>query len=48
MGLVWPQWVADKPRTLWDRVNDDRELIGLKTVLLVSLLLVTAILEWVI
>lgn len=48
VGLVWPQWVADEPKTLWDRMNDDRELIGLKTVLVASLLLLTAMLERVI
>ena len=48
IGLVWSQAVVNEPRTLWDRMNDDRELIGLKTVLVASLLLLTAIVEWVI
>ncbi len=43
----WPQWIPDERKTFWDRVQDDRELIGLKTVLLASLLLLTALLEWV-
>jgi hypothetical protein len=33
---------------LWERVQDDRDLIRLKTTLLVSLVILTAVLEWVI
>ena len=44
---VWPQWIPNDRKTFWDKVRDDRELIGLKTVLLASLLLLTALLEWV-
>ena len=33
---------------LWERVQDDRDLIGLKTTLLVSLVVLAAVLEWVI
>jgi len=32
--------------TLRDRLDDDRALMGLKIVLLVSLFLLTALLEW--
>lgn len=48
IGLVWSQGGVDERKSLWDRMNDDRELIGLKTVLVASLLVLTAILEWVI
>jgi hypothetical protein len=34
--------------TLWKRLQDDRDLIRLKTTLLVSLVILTAVLEWVI
>jgi hypothetical protein len=34
--------------TLWERLRDDRDLIRLKTTLLVSLVILTAVLEWVI
>ena len=34
--------------TLWERLQDDRDLIRLKTTLLVSLVILTAVLEWVI
>jgi hypothetical protein len=33
---------------LWERFQDDRDLIRLKTTLLVSLVILTAVLEWVI
>ncbi len=42
-----PPWAVEVRKTFWDRVRDDRELIGLKIVLLASLLLLTALLEWV-
>jgi len=32
--------------TFWDRLDDDRALVGLKIVLLVSLFVLTALLEW--
>jgi hypothetical protein len=40
-------WAPDVRKTFRDRLHDDRELIGLKVVLLSSLLLLTAVLEWV-
>ncbi|HKV45863.1 MAG TPA: hypothetical protein VJT32_14500 [bacterium] len=33
------------PNTLWKRLQDDRELVGLKIVLLTALLIMTAFLE---
>jgi hypothetical protein len=33
--------------TLWERLQDDRDLVRLKTTLLVSLVILTAVLEWV-
>lgn len=42
-----PLWAADDRKGVWERLQDDRELIGLKVVLLVSLLMLTALLEWV-
>jgi hypothetical protein len=35
------------PRTFWDRMQDDGDLIRLKIVLLTTLALLTAVLEWV-
>lgn len=40
-------WAPVVRKTLLERLQDDRELIGLKVVLLSSLLLLTAVLEWV-
>lgn len=34
--------------TFWERLQDDRDLTRLKTTLLVSLVILTAVLEWVI
>jgi hypothetical protein len=33
--------------TLWERLQDDRDLVRLKTTLLLSLVILTAVLEWV-
>ena len=41
-------WWPDVDRTgFWSRMNDDRELIPVKVLLLTSLLLLAAMLEWV-
>ena len=41
-------WWADVQRkTFWSRMEDDRELIRFKVLLLTSLLLLAAMLEWV-
>ena len=41
-------WWADVQRkTFWSRMGDDRELIRFKVLLLTSLLLLAAMLEWV-
>ena len=45
MAPAWPQWIPEERKTFWERVQDDRELIGLKTGFLASLLLLTAFLE---
>lgn len=39
-------WRAERA-TPWDRIKDDRECIPLKALLLTSLLLLVAVLEWV-
>ncbi len=40
-----PQWPADEEKTFWERFEDDRDLIRLKVVLLMSLALITVLLE---
>jgi hypothetical protein len=40
-------WPRAERATPWDRIKDDRECIPLKTLLLTSLLLLAAVLEWV-
>jgi hypothetical protein len=47
MAPEWAKWIPARRKTFSDRVQDDGELIGLKTVLLATLLLLTALLEWV-
>jgi hypothetical protein len=42
-----PAAAMSGPRTFWDRMQDDGDLIRLKIVLLTTLALLTAILEWV-
>ena len=34
-------------KTLWEKLGDDRELVGVKVTLLTTLLIVTAVLDWV-
>ena len=41
-----PGWVADERKTVWARLQDDRDLIRLKVLLLTSLAVLTALLEW--
>jgi hypothetical protein len=53
--LPWPS-AGDMPahqgkhmgEALWERLQDDRDLIRLKTTLLVSLVILAGVLEWVI
>lgn len=40
-------WPRAERATPWDRIKDDRECIPLKALLLTSLLLLAAVLEWV-
>lgn len=40
-------WVGAQRKTFWGRMEDDRELIRFKVLLLTSLLLLAAVLEWV-
>lgn len=42
-----PWWPHRQRKTFWTRMHDDRELIPLKTLLLTSLVLLAAVLEWV-
>jgi hypothetical protein len=42
-----PWWPDVERKTLWGRLKDDRELIPLKLLLLTSLLLLVAMLDWV-
>lgn len=42
-----PWWPDVERKTLWSRVKDDRELIPFKVLLLTSLLLLAAMLDWV-
>ena len=53
--LPWPgaeripaRQVKHMRETLWERLRDYRDLIRLKTTLLVSLVILTAVLEWVV
>jgi hypothetical protein len=36
-----------RPRSLWHRLEDDRELVGLKVTLLIGMGILAAALEWV-
>jgi len=40
------QWGIAERTTLWDKMHDDRALIGLKILLLACLFLLAALLEW--
>ena len=42
-----PHRLPDDRRSFWSRLDDDRRLIRLKVLLLASLLLLAALLEWV-
>ncbi len=42
-----PWWPDVERKTFWSRMKDDRELTSLKVLLLTSLLLLAAMLEWV-
>jgi len=42
-----PWWPDVERNTFWSRMKDDRELTSLKVLLLTSLLLLAAMLEWV-
>ena len=42
-----PQGKNIMRETLWEKLQDDRDLVRLKTALLVSLVILTAVLEWV-
>jgi hypothetical protein len=42
-----PRWAVGERKAFWARFQDDRDLIRLKVVLLTSLVLLTALLEWV-
>lgn len=42
-----PWWPDVERKTLWGRLKDDRELIPFKLLLLTSLLLLVAMLDWV-
>jgi hypothetical protein len=42
-----PRWAVGERKAFWTRFQDDRDLIRLKVVLLTSLVLLTALLEWV-
>lgn len=42
-----PQWPVDDRKSFWARLDDDRQLIRFKILLLTSLLLIAALLEWV-
>jgi hypothetical protein len=42
-----PRWAVGERKAFWARFQDDRDLIRLKVVLLTSLALLTALLEWV-
>ncbi len=46
IGHPSERWAPAERTTLWDRLDDDRALMRLKIVLLVSLFLLTALLEW--
>lgn len=45
-GRSMEPWELVERATLWDKLHDDRTLIGLKIVLLAFLFLLTALLEW--
>ena len=45
-GRLIGRWGPVERTTLWDKLHDDRTLIGLKIVLLTFLFLLTALLEW--
>ncbi len=40
-------WPGIEPKTFWGRMSDDRELVRFKVLLLTSLLLLAAMLDWV-
>jgi hypothetical protein len=40
------QWGIAERTTLWDKLHDDRALIGLKILFLACLFLLAALLEW--
>ena len=42
-----PWWPDVERKTFWSRMKDDRELIRVKVLLLTSLLLLAAMLDWV-
>ncbi len=42
-----PWWPDVERKTFWSRMKDDRELIPFKALLLTSLILLAAMLEWV-
>ena len=45
-GRLAGQWGIAERTTLWDKLHDDRALIGLKILLLACLLLLAALMEW--
>jgi hypothetical protein len=42
-----PRWAVGERKAFWARFRDDRDLIRFKVVLLTSLAVLTALLEWV-
>jgi hypothetical protein len=42
-----PRWAVGERKAFWARFQDDRDLIRLKVVLLTSIAVLTALLEWV-
>ena len=45
-GRLAGRWGIAERTTLWDKLHDDRALIGLKILLLACLFLLAALLEW--
>ena len=45
-GRLTGRWGTVERTTLWDKLHDDRTLIGLKIVLLAFLFLLAALVEW--
>jgi hypothetical protein len=47
MASPMPRWAVGERKAFWARFQDDRDLIRLKVVLLTSIAVLTALLEWV-